>query len=83
MFGHHVRLEVVFDGGAVGAVGAGVGPGARVGPEVDAHLSDVPFHGFSTRGAPVLAWGYLALSEIHRILRWLWRVANSKAWVKA
>ena len=57
-------------GGAVGAVGAGVGPGARVGLVVDAQVSDASFHSFATRGAPVLARGYLALPEVHLILWW-------------
>ena len=54
-------------GGAVGAVGAGVGPGARVGLVVDAQVSDASFYNFPTRGAPVLARGYLAHLEVHSL----------------
>ena len=70
MFEHHVRLEVVLEGGAVGAVGAGVGPGARVGLVVFTQASDGPFHDAATRGTPVLARGYLVPPKIYRILWW-------------
>ena len=63
-----MRLEVVLEGGAVGAVGAGVGPGARVGLVVDAQVGDGAFNEFATRGAPVLTRGYLAPLEVYSVV---------------
>ena len=46
--------KVALMGGAVGAVGAGVGLGARVGLVMFAQVSDVPFNNAATCWTPVL-----------------------------
>ena len=62
--------KVALLGGAVGAVGAGVGLGARVGLVVFAQFSDGAFNDFATLWTLVLTRSDLTHLEVQRILWW-------------